>query len=103
MRDFADSERAKRIIKHVKDNHRYGLFYIALERAECKRSLNTKSITSASMGIRIRRGGNAGTAPWSDRGIGQLLWHYAYQELNYTVYGKAEERKSVTSISAGLL
>ena len=73
------------------------------KKAEYKRSLKTKSIASASMGKRIRRRGNAGTASWSDRGIGQPVWQYAYQELNYTVYGKSEERKSVTSISAGLL
>ena len=55
------------------------------------------------MGIRIRRRGNAGTEFWSDRGIGQSVWKYEYQELNYTVYGEAEEHQSVTSISVGLV
>ena len=93
VRDFADTERAKKNTKHIKERCRYGQCYIA----------KTKSITSASIGIRIRRRGNAGTASWSDRGIGQLVWQYAYQELNYTVYGKAKESKSVTSVSVGLL
>ena len=73
------------------------------KKAEHKRTLKTKSITSASIEMRIRRKGNARTASWSDRGIGQPVWQYAYQELNYTVYGKAEENKSVRSISIGLL
>ena len=70
---------------------------------EYKRSLKTKSITLASMGIGIKRRGNAGTASWPDRGIGQPVWQYAYQELNCTVYGEAEEHKSITSISTGLV
>ena len=45
-----------------KDRHRYGLCHTAREKAEYKRSLTTKSITSVSMGIRIRRRGNALTA-----------------------------------------
>ena len=52
------------------------------------------------MGIRIRWRGKAGTASWSDRGIGQPVRQCAYQELTYTAYGKAEESKGVTSISA---
>ena len=63
----------------------------------------TKSIASARMGIGIRRKGNTGSASWSDREIGQPVWQYAYQEPNYTVYVEAEEHKSVTSISVGLV
>ena len=81
------------------------------------------------MGIQRRRRGNAGTASWSDRGIGQPVRQYAYEKLTYTGYGQAEEGKgnrggkksgttvrigpkrrnrsqewkSVTSISVGLL
>ena len=103
VRHFTDTERAKRNTKHRKERHRYGQCYIAREKAEYKRSLKTKSITSASMGIRIRQRGNAGTASWSDRGIGQPVLQYAYQELTYTAYGKTHEGESVKSISAGLL
>ena len=45
------------------------------------------------MAIRRRRGGNAGMTSWSDRGIEQPVWQYAYQELTYTADGKAEESK----------
>ena len=78
------------------------------------------------MGLRRRWRGNAGTASWLDQGIGQPVRLYAYQELTYTAYGKAEEvkgkqkknqqpsalalkrnrsqeEKSITSISAGLI
>ena len=103
VRYFADTERAKKNAKDIKERHRYGQCYVAREKAEYKRSLKTKSIASASMEIRIRWRENAGTVAWSDRGIGQPVWQFAYQELNYTVYGKKEERKSVPSISAGLL
>ena len=102
VRDFPDTGRAKRNTKHAKERHRCGQCYIVREKAEYKRSLETKSITSA-MGIRKRRRGNAGTASWSDRGIGQPVSQYAHQEPTYTAYGKAEEGKSVASISAGLL
>ena len=103
VRDFADTERSQRNTKHIKDRHRYSQCYIAREKDEYKRSLKTKSITSTSMGIRVRWRGNAGTASWSDPGIGQPVRQHAYQELTYTFYGKAEKRKSTTSISAGLL
>ena len=103
MRDVVDTERAERNTKHIREGHRYGQCYIARENAEYKRSPKTKSITSGSMGIRIRRSGNARTASWSDRGIGQPVWQYAYQALTYTAYGKTEGGKSVTSISAGIL
>ena len=62
VRDFADTERAKRNTKHTKERHRYCQCYIAREKTEYKRSLKTKSITLTSMGIRIRRRGIAGTA-----------------------------------------
>ena len=78
VRDFPDTGRAKRNTKHAKERHRCGQCYIAREKAEYERSLETKSITSA-MGIRKRRRGNAGTASWSDRGIGQPLRQYACQ------------------------
>ena len=77
----------------MKERHRYGQCYIAREKAEYERSLKTKSITSASMGIRIRRRGNAVTASSSDRGIGQPVRQYAYRELTYAAFGKAEEGK----------
>ena len=32
MRDFADTERDKRNIKHIKERHRYGRCYIAWEK-----------------------------------------------------------------------
>ena len=89
--NFADTERAKRNTKHIKERHRYGRCYAAREKAEYKRSLKTKSITSASIGIRIRRRGNAGTASWSDEGIGQQVWQYVSQESTCTAYGMAEE------------
>ena len=38
-----------------KDRHRYGLCHTAREKAEYKRSLKTKSITSASMGIHTNK------------------------------------------------
>ena len=63
-------------------------------KAEYERSLKTKSITSASMGIPW---GNAGTASWSDRGIMQPVRQYAYQELTYTAYGKVRRRKAKAS------
>ena len=33
------------------------------------------------------------TASWSDRGIAQPVRQYTYENLTYTVYGKAEEAK----------
>ena len=45
------------------------------------------------MGIRNMRKGNAETASWSHRDIGQPVRQYEYQEPTYTVYGKAEEGK----------
>ena len=48
---------------HIKDRHRHGLLcHVAREKAEFKRWLKTKSIISASTGIRIRQRGAAVTA-----------------------------------------
>ena len=79
MRDIAYTERTiRRNTKHIKNRHRHGLCNIPREKPEGKRSLKNEICHSSSMGIRIRRKGNAVTASWSDRGIGRPVQQYAY-------------------------
>ena len=90
---FAYTERAKR---NTNPQRRDIVTAYALSRSR-RRTENgrrrAKYITSASMGIRIKRRGNAETAPWSDRGNGQPVRQHANQKLAYTSCGKAQEGK----------
>ena len=49
------------------------------------------------------RKGNAETASWSHRDIGQPVRQYEYQEPTYTVYGKAEEGKGKKTVQPSVL
>ena len=81
MREFAYTE------------HRHGLRKIAREKVERKRSPKNESYHLGQYGDTKKAGGNAGAVSWSDRGIGQPVRQYAYQELTYTAHDKAKEGK----------
>ena len=83
MREFAYTE------------HRHGLRKIAREKVERKRSPKNESYHLGQSGDTKKAGGNAGAVSWSDRGIGQPVRQYAYQNLTYMAYGKAEEGKEI--------
>ena len=103
MRDFADTERAKRNKKQTKEIHRYGRCYIAREKGGIQTVAEDEVCHLSQYGDTNKAEGSVGPASWLDRGIGQPLWQDAYQELNFTVYGEAEEHKSVTNISVSVV